>query len=55
MFFSLVGCFWFNYVFSVFKRVMVLDKGEIVEFDSPTNLLKNKNSRFYSLAKSSIN
>lgn len=32
-------------------RVMVLDKGEIIEFDSPSVLLKNKSSVFYSLAK----
>uniref|UniRef100_T1J4L1 ABC-type glutathione-S-conjugate transporter n=1 Tax=Strigamia maritima TaxID=126957 RepID=T1J4L1_STRMM len=32
-------------------RIMVLDQGEIKEFDSPTNLLNNKNTLFYSLAK----
>lgn len=32
-------------------RVMVLDQGRIVEFDSPDNLLKIKDSLFYSLAK----
>ena len=32
-------------------RVMVLDHGEIAEFDTPDNLLKNPNTIFYSLAK----
>jgi len=34
-------------------RVMVLDKGEIVELDKPQLLLKNAESAFYSLAKES--
>ncbi|CAG7831109.1 unnamed protein product [Allacma fusca] len=32
-------------------RVLVLDRGEIREFESPSNLLKNKQSIFYSMAK----
>lgn len=32
-------------------RVLVLDKGEVREFDTPSNLLKNKESIFYSMAK----
>ena len=32
-------------------RVMVLDAGVLKEFDSPTNLLKNPHSVFYSMAQ----
>ncbi|XP_059614039.1 multidrug resistance-associated protein 1-like [Phlebotomus argentipes] len=32
-------------------KVIVLDKGEIAEFDTPTNLLQNPNSIFHSMAK----
>ena len=32
-------------------KVIVLDKGEISEFDSPENLLNNPQSAFYSMAK----
>ncbi|XP_018907576.2 multidrug resistance-associated protein 1 isoform X5 [Bemisia tabaci] len=32
-------------------RVLVLDKGTIVEYDAPTKLLKNRSSVFYSMAK----
>ncbi|XP_060068351.1 multidrug resistance-associated protein 1-like [Ylistrum balloti] len=34
-----------------YNRIMVLDKGEICEFDSPDNLLKDTSSVFYQLAK----
>jgi ABC-type multidrug transport system fused ATPase/permease subunit len=30
---------------------MVLDKGKVAEFDTPPNLLSNKNSIFYGMAK----
>lgn len=32
-------------------RIMVLDSGKLVEFDSPTKLLSNSSSSFYSMAK----
>lgn len=32
-------------------RVLVLDKGYVVEFDSPENLLRNRDGIFYSMAK----
>ncbi|VDI57681.1 ATP-binding cassette, subfamily C (CFTR/MRP), member 1 [Mytilus galloprovincialis] len=34
-----------------YTRVMVLETGRIKEFDSPTNLLQNRDSVFYSMAK----
>jgi len=32
-------------------KVIVLDKGQIIEFASPTELLDNPKSAFYSMAK----
>ena len=32
-------------------RILVLDKGQISEFDAPNKLLENKLSIFYGLAK----
>ncbi|KIJ23785.1 hypothetical protein M422DRAFT_275570 [Sphaerobolus stellatus SS14] len=34
-----------------YNRVMLLDEGRIVEFDTPANLLSNPDSRFYALCK----
>lgn len=34
-------------------KVVVLDKGEIAEFDTPDNLLNNPDTIFYSMAKNS--
>lgn len=36
-------------------KILVLDKGTVREFDSPQNLLKDKNGLFYSLCKDSGN
>jgi len=35
----------------VYYRVLVLENGNVREFDSPATLLSNRNSHFYSLAK----
>ena len=32
-------------------RILVLDKGQVKEFDSPVFLLKDKKSMFYGMAK----
>lgn len=32
-------------------KIIVLDKGHVIEFDVPSVLLQNKNSVFYSMAK----
>jgi ATP-binding cassette subfamily C (CFTR/MRP) protein 1 len=41
----------FIHVHSFDFRVMVLDNGEIVEFESPEKLLRNTESIFYGMAK----
>jgi len=42
---SLCNCF------VAYCRVLLLESGNVKEFDSPTTLLTNRNSQFYSLAK----
>ena len=39
--------------FFKYYRILVLDKGSVVEFDTPKELLSNKNGLFYSMVKSS--
>lgn len=34
-----------------YNRVMLLEDGKIVEFDTPGNLLANRDSKFYALCK----
>ena len=36
-----------------YDKVIVMDSGTVVEYDSPNNLLNNKNSVFYSMTKDS--
>ncbi|OTF80881.1 hypothetical protein BLA29_006858 [Euroglyphus maynei] len=34
-----------------YDRILVLDQGQIAEYDTPKNLLNNQNSLFYSMAE----
>ena len=34
-----------------YNRVMLLEDGKIAEFDTPANLLANRDSKFYALCK----
>lgn len=36
-----------------YDKVLVMDKGSIMEYDSPAVLLRDKESRFYALCKAS--
>ena len=36
-----------------YDRVMVLGEGKIIEFDTPANLLANRDSELYALCKAS--
>ena len=37
-------------IFSISNRVLVLEDGEIVEFDTPSKLMINKESKFFKMA-----
>ena len=37
-----------------YDKILVLDNGSIIEYDTPQNLLNNKNSEFYSLYVKSL-
>jgi len=43
-------CHGLNVSFTFHFRVLVMGDGEILEFDCPDTLLKNKESHFYKLA-----
>ena len=36
------------------NRVLVMEQGRVAEFDTPSNLLKNEHSLFYSLYKEAM-
>lgn len=38
-------------VTSAFFRILVLDKGQVVEFDSPANLMANPDAIFHDMVK----
>lgn len=41
------------YTIMDYDRVLVLDEGALVEFESPSKLLQNRRSAFYSLVQGS--
>jgi hypothetical protein len=44
-----LSCFYYECLLN--GRILVLDTGNVAEFDSPQNLLADSNSIFYSMAK----
>ena len=36
-----------------YNRIMILDQGHLIEFDSPQKLMEQRESLFYSMAKES--
>jgi ABC-type multidrug transport system fused ATPase/permease subunit len=48
---ALQGQDFFPESFMFFFRILVLDRGEIKEFDSPNELLRDESSIFHSMAK----
>ena len=47
-------CGWyFSQLYSSFYRVLVLNRGQVAEFDSPANLLADENSIFAGMVEES--
>lgn len=42
-----------EFIYFFYFRILVMDKGEVVEFDEPNNLLNDKTSLFYGMVNSS--
>lgn len=53
MFIKYIKRMFFYYSNFVFYRIMVLDNGKIIQFDTPENLLQHPGGLFYQLAKDS--
>jgi len=39
------------YTYYIFCRILVMDNGKVIEFESPNVLLEDKNSYFYNLVQ----